>query len=487
MLSFFLCFSLSVPAFQWPARYTIIGTWNIPYTNVSNPITVVHEPDRQYTNQLNGIEQIWSTTAQAHFHRKVVPNGTAYICYNYNKTQVDWDIELTYFLPDPDGYVTQPGLYSYRGRLAKLHTKTESGGKTQTWKLYTDPDSGYPISYIAQAISLFGSHYDVYILDIDTFIPDVLPGVWSLPSTCDRPIGSDPYPGNRFNLFFPGNAGHNRSGLKFGHLTPSQFLRNIKRRTDHPGLKKFVGDSPVYPNQCAIWTSESGPTLPVNFSWRTDFNNIVGDVRDQVACGSCWAFGTSEILQSQFAMQSGVNRPISVNQIMDCTWDNNNYACAGGEVDWAFTSMILNNLSIAYEEDYPYLGVGGMCMNDSTQYKPAGTVARCWRIGKRIEDVKQALYRFGPLAVAIGVTESMLLYNGGVFDDKTCTGALDDLDHSVVLTGWKVIDGKEAWEIKNSWSTWWGDQGYIYIQSENQEWSCGVTTDAVAVEVLPAY
>jgi C1A family cysteine protease len=170
---------------------------------------------------------------------------------------------------------------------------------------------------------------------------------------------------------------------------------------------------------------------------------------------------------------------------MDCTWDNNNTGCQGGEVDFAFTSMIHNNLFIAYESDYPYLGVSGMCMSDPQYYTPAGTVDKCWKIARRTETVKKALYKFGPLAISIGVTESMLLYNGGVFDDQTCSGALDDLDHSVVLTGWKVIDGKEAWEVKNSWSTWWGDNGYIYIQSENQEWNCGVTTDAVAVEVLP--
>jgi cathepsin L len=76
----------------------------------------------------------------------------------------------------------------------------------------------------------------------------------------------------------------------------------------------------------------------------------------------------------------------------------------------------------------------------------------------------------------------MLLYSG-VFDDPECTGAASDLSHAVVLTGWKVINGVEAWEIKNSWSCYWGWEGYIYIQAENQEWNRGVTTDPVAVVV----
>jgi aminopeptidase C len=55
--------------------------------------------------------------------------------------------------------------------------------------------------------------------------------------------------------------------------------------------------------------------------------------------------------------------------------------------------------------------------------------------------------------------------------------------HIVLLTGWKWIDGKLAWEVKNSWSTYWGDQGYIYVQAANQEWNCGITTLAIAVTV----
>jgi C1A family cysteine protease len=77
----------------------------------------------------------------------------------------------------------------------------------------------------------------------------------------------------------------------------------------------------------------------------------------------------------------------------------------------------------------------------------------------------------------------MLLYTNGVFDDPACRGADNDLNHAVLLTGWKVIDGREAWEIKNSWSPYWGDNGYLYIQSENQENNCGVTTDALAVTI----
>ena len=471
------------PAFEWPASYTIRGTWNVPYTNLSNPITISHEPTRQYTNQLNGVEQIWNTGAEEHFHRKIVGAGDKFICYGYSKGPENWDIEMAKFLPDPEGYRTQEGEYVYRGRVCKLHVKTVAGGKTQTWKVYTDNTTGYPVGYIAQAVSLFGSHYDLYVLDIDEFIPEPLPGVWQLPKICNNAqIQDDPYPGNGFNLFLPGAKVDPKRTGKFAHMDPKQWMRTItKNREIMQKRRELLGD---VEDACDHYEGGDVPLpLPDEFTWRDRQPVIVGPPRDQVACGSCWAFGTAEIIESAFAKINQPFQEISVNQIMDCTWDNNNNGCQGGEVYSALTSMIKHNLPIAYEPDYPYIGVSGMCLNNTKYYKEAGRIDKCYHISRKKDVMKQALMKFGPLGIGINVVESMLFYNGGVFNDTTCTGAKSDLIHAVVLTGWKIIDGVECWEVKNSWSTYWGDEGYVYIQAEEPEWNCGVTTDAVAVTV----
>ena len=147
--------------------------------------------------------------------------------------------------------------------------------------------------------------------------------------------------------------------------------------------------------------------------------------------------------------------------------------------------MRKNHIAVATEEEYPYLGVSGICNKQPEE--TLGRIVDCFHVERTTNAVKEALYKYGPLAISINVVENMSLYTKGVFDDETCTGADDDMIHIVQLTGWKVIDGKEAWEVKNSWSTYWGDEGYVYIQSENQEYNCGVTTRAVGVvvEVTP--
>ena len=353
-------------------------------------------------------------------------------------------------------------------------------------------ETGNPVAYYSQAISVYGSHYDVYILEIHEFTPSAAPGVWdAMPEMCKSPtIENDPYPGAMYDLFFPRKDGINnyvnnkkkatesrryaKGNTKFSHMNTKQWLNTVKRSNAK------LGD--FYPQYdiCRELPETKDFQAPVNFSWR-DIPGIVGPPRDQVACGSCWAFGTAELLESQFAIKAGVFREVSVNQIMDCTWDVNNFGCQGGETGPALSSLMNQSAKIATEKSYPYMGVSGLCNK-----KPEETLGRikdCFHVKKTTNAVKEALYKYGPLSIAINAVEDMALYTSGVFDEETRTGADNDMIHIVLLTGWKVIDGKEAWEIKNSWSTYWGDEGYIYIQSKDQTKNCGVTTRAVGVIV----
>jgi len=229
---------------------------------------------------------------------------------------------MTHFLPDPARYTTANGVYSYRGKLCKLRMRSASGGKTQSWKVYTEVETGHPVGYVAQAISLFGSHYDVYVLNIDEFVPEALPGVWQLPSICDS-IGlqNDPYPANTWNLLLPAKAtdGVPGPGGKFSHMKAREWLRTVTRDiTAMRHLRDTRRDEIL--DLCTPW-SPKGAELPVNFSWR-DSPGVVGPPRDQVACGSCWAFATAEIIESAVARKTGQFREISTNRVMDCTFDN---------------------------------------------------------------------------------------------------------------------------------------------------------------------
>jgi len=486
---FALVFS-GICAPKWPPRWTIHGKWRVPYTNLSNPITIVQEPNRQYSNEMNGLLRTWNTGPEERIHRKTVVAQNQTICYGWDQNS-DWTIELIEYLPDLSTYKLQNGKYSYKGILCDLYMKVENTPKVQTWKMYVDAKTGYPVAYVAQAISMHHSHYDLYILEIDEFIPEAIPGVWNLPEICVNPP-NDPYPGSMFNLFFPSKNSntiqtnlhrikqHNQTYQvgpnRFLHVDPLTAMNSIKRL---PNSQVFGDDPPLW-DECYTFKATPGFVLPTEFSWR-DVPGVVGPPRDQVACGSCWAFGTAELLESQFAIKTGNFKEVSTNQIMDCTWDANNFGCQGGEVGPSLTSLRAQNARIAYEADYPYLGVSGLC--NKNLERAAGKIVDCFHVEKSTKAVQEALYKYGPLAISINVIEKMLFYTDGVFDEEDCTGTDDEMVHIVQLTGWKIIEGKLAWEVKNSWSTYWGKEGYIYIQAKNQEWNCGVTTRAVGVVV----
>ena len=102
--------------------------------------------------------------------------------------------------------------------------------------------------------------------------------------------------------------------------------------------------------------------------------------------------------------------------------------------------------------------------------------------GENVDTVKYSLVNHGPLSIGIDASQpSLSFYSHGIYDDPNCKNGLDDLDHAVLLVGYGSMNGRDYWLVKNSWSTYWGNLGYVTFAQENNV--CGVMTQPSFVDL----
>jgi len=82
----------------------------------------------------------------------------------------------------------------------------------------------------------------------------------------------------------------------------------------------------------------------------------------------------------------------------------------------------------------------------------------------------------GPVAVAIDAAHPEFeYYSSGVYYNPACNSSIDALDHEVLVVGYGTENGQDYWLVKNSWSTHWGDNGFIKM-ARNRDNNCGIAT-----------
>ena len=193
---------------------------------------------------------------------------------------------------------------------------------------------------------------------------------------------------------------------------------------------------------------------PEEFDWEFD-RGIKTEVKHQQDCGGCWAFATSATIESQYFMKYGENISLSEQQLIDC--DENNLKCSGGNMRKAF--IYLQEHGLMKSEDYPFINGEGECKYD--EKKGIVKVKEFSFIPKDEEEMKKALFKYGPIASALN-SILMVFYDSGIYEPWYSSLCSDNINHAVVIVGWT----KTHWIIQNSWdsdstNTFW----YINQQS----------------------
>uniref|UniRef100_A0A8D2JCV4 Uncharacterized protein n=2 Tax=Varanus komodoensis TaxID=61221 RepID=A0A8D2JCV4_VARKO len=230
------------------------------------------------------------------------------------------------------------------------------------------------------------------------------------------------------------------------------------------------------PNNGLPFPEESyvGLILPESLDWR--LYGAVTPVKDQAVCGSCWSFSSTGALEGSLFLKTGQLIPLSQQILIDCSWGFGNYACDGGE-EWQAFEWVLKHGGIASTESYgPYKGQNGYCHSNKTQL--VGKLSGYVNVTSgNITALKTAIFKHGPVSVSIDASHrTFSFYSNGVYYEPKCKNKRGELDHAVLAVGYGVLQGELYWLIKNSWSTYWGNDGYILMSMKDN--NCGVATDA---------
>lgn len=258
--------------------------------------------------------------------------------------------------------------------------------------------------------------------------------------------------------------------------------------------------------------------LPPSFDARTNWPKctVISKVRDQSACGSCWAFSATEAFEGSRCVATGEDVEFSTDDTAGCCSGflcGMSQGCNGGQqvaaLHWT------KNIGVVSGGDYQSKDVQDLaegckpyelapcahhvppsakypkcpqeeysirckreCSNTAYNSTYKGDKKKSSQASQlmTIEGMQTAIMKTGPLAVSFTVYGDFPTYKSGVYTHKS--GQMLG-GHAVSMVGWGEENGTPYWLIKNSWNEQWGDGGFFKIARGTDE--CGIEDDVGAV------
>ena len=286
----------------------------------------------------------------------------------------------------------------------------------------------------------------------------------------------------RFNVFkdnFNHIISHNSNNTrtfdmavnKFTDMTPDEFRFKM--------VGGYRADADVSTG-CGSFVS-TGKSVPDSIDWRLD--GAVTPVKDQGQCGSCWSFSATGALEGAWSVKTCKLVSLSEQQLVDCAGIRyGSMGCNGGLMEGAFNYAI--DKGMCTEDSYPYTSgetqTGGTCHSCTSVVK----VSKCFNVKTNDQIALKEAVSNSPVAIAIEAdTRYFQSYSSGILTSSTCGTTLD---HGVLIVGYGEEDGQKYWLVKNSWSSKWGDSGFVKIarsESSDDGGVCGISMEASFVVV----
>jgi len=214
-------------------------------------------------------------------------------------------------------------------------------------------------------------------------------------------------------------------------------------------------------------------------------------VKNQGSCGSCWAFATTEVVESamlvanNYAGTENAGVELSEQEFVSCSSAG---TCSGGWPYSAFQWILSSTNGVCSDEVFPYTGADDACAVDVTTAGLEDSIPAmiwtatdwCWDdcADQYLQEEQMAniLLDYGTTNVNIHASTAWSAYTGGIMSYDDCGGAYatssSGLDHAVQLVGINSEGDTPYWIVRNSWGTGWGEGGFIYLEYGTN--TCGI-------------
>ncbi|XP_033113650.1 digestive cysteine proteinase 2-like isoform X2 [Anneissia japonica] len=513
---------------KFTASYHSSGVLHLPYAELDEPFQIFYDVDnkRSRVDFYNGLDTVYLFENKTGFEYGVsysispetVTDEVKTGCFQVNGTN-SVTISIQSFIPDVSDFKYVGKDIANNVQVDVWKNVTEVGKKTNTYTfMVSQTQPPRPVRYeMIGYDTLIGSHYDRYYVDyyvystkpIDDFQFDLPKGLkcGSFPGPgIEHHIATNPHQeifspdkGDRYNKFYESykdlhgkrysdDEEHSKRQATFKHNV--RFIHSTNRK--HLGYKVEVNhladlfDEELRNMRGRLYTPGNNNglpydgfpgLLPTSMDWR--IMGAVSQVKDQATCGSCWSFGTTGTIEGAYFLKTGKMVRLSQQNLMDCSWKHGNNGCDGGE-EWRSYEWIMEKGGLEAESTYgPYLGQNGKCHFNSSN--AVIQISKYYNITSGSQEaLKSAIAKIGPISVGIDAAhKSLSYYSSGVYYEPKCGNKPEDLDHAVLAVGYGKLNNEHYWLIKNSWSTNWGNNGYVLINQQDN--NCGVTTDATYV------